>query len=431
MVPLVPVIPVAWVGHVPSRRIMMRMSGNTASAIAILALVVASGAPALRGQVTVEPTQAVASDLDQALDAITEAGMPGALARVSDEATSWRGASGVADIDTNRPMRPDFPFRIGSITKTFVATLVLQHVAEGRIGLDDPIALHLPDVLPAELGGAVTIRMLLNHTSGVPDYDTLLWRENADLERHRFALFTPIQLIELALTDEPGTPGQTWAYSNTNYILLGILVERVSGHSVQFDMIQRIIRPLQLRGTWFPYLSPYLLAPHSESYVPVGTPERPLVDFSVYTPTVFSAAGAMVSTAQDLERFFRALLTGELLPPEQLRAMQTTVSTDFGLEYGLGLVKFSLCDTFWGHDGVVWGQQTISFTSADGQRHVTLGTNMSHYAAGPNPIDQASTQFLLQAACPTAPMTTLSGTWPRTPAPGRQLPQRPARLRDW
>ncbi|MPY90870.1 MAG: serine hydrolase [Luteitalea sp.] len=408
---------------------MMRISGKARSVIAGLVLVLAGAPPALRGQARVEPTQVVATDLDQALDAITDAGMPGVLARVSDETTTWRGASGIADIDTARPMRPDFPFRIGSITKTFVATIVLQHVAEGRIGLDDPVALHLPDVLPAALGEAVTVRMLLNHTSGIPDYDSILWMENADLERHRFALFAPIELIEAALTEEPGVPGQAWAYSNTNYILLGMLVERVSGHSVQFDMIQRIIRPLQLRGTWFPYLSPYILAPHSESYVPVGTPERPLVDFSVYTPTVFGAAGAMVSTAQDLERFFRALLTGELLPPEQLQAMQTTVSTDFGLEYGLGLVKFSLCDTFWGHDGVVWGQQSISFTRADGQRHVTLSTNMSHYAAGPNPIDQATTQFLLQAVCPTSPMTTLSATWPRTPAPGRRLPLSSARDR--
>jgi D-alanyl-D-alanine carboxypeptidase len=343
--------------------------------------------------------------LDAALDAVTAAGMPGVLARVTDGPDRWKGASGVADIDTKRPLRPHMRFRIGSITKTFVATVVLQHVSEGRIGLDDPVADYLPGVLPNDLGESVTVRMLLNHTSGLPDYDTVLYRENADIERYRLAFFTPRQLVKLALTAKPGPRGQ-FAYSNTNYILAGMIVERVSGRSIQAEVTRRVIRPLRLKDTSFPRVSPLILGSHPASYVPVGTPERPLVDFSVYTPTVFGAAGAMISSTRDLERFFDELLFGDLLDKDALTQMRTTVPTDSGaVEYGLGLMKVSLCGTFWGHDGAVWGQTALALTHADTGRHVSVATTMSHYGLPGNPIDQALSDFLLLAACPEARTT--------------------------
>ncbi|REF35484.1 serine hydrolase domain-containing protein [Thermasporomyces composti] len=338
--------------------------------------------------------------LDAALDAVTVAGMPGVLGRVTDGPDRWKGASGVADIHTKRPMRPHMRFRIGSITKTFVATVVLQHVSEGRLDLDAPVADYLPGLLPDDLGESVTVRMLLNHTSGLPDYDTVLYREITDIEKYRLAFFTPRQLVKLALTDPP-TPRGQFAYSNTNYILAGMIVERVSGRSIQSEVTRRIIRPLRLKDTSFPRVSPFIPGPHPASYVPAGPPERPLVDFSVYTPTVFGAAGAMISSTRDLERFFDELLFGNLLDKDALAEMQTTVPTGSdAFEYGLGLMKLELCGTFWGHDGVVWGQTALALAKADTGRHVSVATTMSHYGPAGEPIDQALSNFLLLASCP-------------------------------
>lgn len=367
--------------------------------------------------------------LDAALDAVTAAGMPGVVGRVTDGAAHWKGSSGVANVYTKRPLRPHVRFRIGSITKTFVATVVLQHVSEGRLGLDDPVADHLPGVLPDDLAESVTVRMLLNHTSGLPDYDTVLYRENADIEKYRLAFFTPRQLVKVALTDPVGPRGE-FAYSNTNYILAGMIVERVSGRSIQAEVTRRIIRPLRLSHTSFPKVSPLILGPHAASYVPVGTPTRPLVDFSVYTPTVFGAAGAMISSTRDLQRFFDELLFGDLLDKDALTQMQTTVPTDFGvIEYGLGLMKYPLCGTFWGHEGVVWGQTSLHLTSADTGRHVSSTSTMSHYGLPGNPIDQALNNFLILAACPDvmttadAPGTAWPGGTPRwAPLPSLARP---------
>ncbi len=344
-----------------------------------------------------------AADLNAALAGVAAAGMPGVLARVEDPTTGvhWTGAGGVADIHTGTPMRPDLRFRIGSITKTFVATVVLQYVAEGHVHLDDPVAAYLPPgVLPGDLGRRITVRMLLNHASGLPDYDTVLYRANSDIEKYRLADFEPGDLVRLALTQPVGEPGGAWSYANTNYVLAGMIVERISGRSVQDEVQRRIIRPLRLGHTSFPVKSPFVRGAHARSYVPVGTPQNPLVDFSVYTPTIVGAAGAIISTTADLDRFFAALLSGRLLPPAQLAQMRTTVPTPAGYDYGLGLRTFQLCGTWWGHDGLVWGTQALQLTSPDGRRRITLGTDMSHYGAPGNPIDQAIVRFLVAAGCP-------------------------------
>lgn len=376
-------------------------------------------------------TASPAPALDTELDAVVASGMPGILARTSGgtpSTPSWQGASGLADIDTGRAMRPGLRFRIGSITKPFVATVLLQYVGEGRLRLDEPVATYLPDALPDELGRAVTVRMLLNQTSGLPDYDTVLYHANDTIERYRLAFFTPRALVRHALTEKPGTPGAAWGYSNTNYILAGMLVERLSGRRVEAEVTRRLIRPLGLRATSFPTVSPVILGPHPRSYVPVGTPERPLVDFSVYTPTVWGAAGAMVSTTEDLQRFFGALVSGRVLGKEQLTQMQTTVPTGMGYEYGLGLMRFDRCETFWGHDGVAWGQSSFQLTSPSSGRQVTFSATMSNYGAPGNPIDQALGAFLSKAACPTGTDATGSQEF-RWPHPGPLHGPRPAAAR--
>jgi D-alanyl-D-alanine carboxypeptidase len=160
--------------------------------------------------------------LQQRLEAMHTAGMPGVLAQVRDRDHSWNLAAGVADIDTGRPVRPQVRQRIGSITKTFVATTILQLVGEHRVDLDAPIVRYLPDVVPGELGRQVTVRMLLNHTSGIGDYAPVLFADPAAVEALRFRTIPPRELIGIGLS-QPATnePGERWSYSNTNYIILG------------------------------------------------------------------------------------------------------------------------------------------------------------------------------------------------------------------
>ncbi|HYN93414.1 MAG TPA: serine hydrolase domain-containing protein, partial [Pilimelia sp.] len=322
---------------------------------------------------------------------------------------AWRGAAGVADLATGRPMRPDLRHRVGSITKTFVATALLQLVGEGRLRLADPVARWFPRL--AGLDPRVTVRMLLNHTSGINDYDHVIFADPAVVEEGPH--YTPWQLVAIGLDQPPtGAPGATHSYSNTNYILAGLLLERLTGRDAAAEVTRRVLRPLGLRDTYFPGASPRIRGPHSRAYVPWvdGQPR----DFTVYDVSWAWMAGGLISTTAELNRFYRALLGGKLLRPAQLAEMRRTVPvppvdpSDSG--YGLGLLFVALpCGTFWGHDGSVLGHITISLHSPDGRRQVSYAMNLSHYQTDPDalhPIDAALYRFLGTALCgpePAAP----------------------------
>jgi D-alanyl-D-alanine carboxypeptidase len=372
-----------------------RVFVSVLTAVLSLALAVPATAAAVR------PADR-ASTLRQLLEAEHAAGLPGAYAQVRDGGRSWPVAAGVADLGTGRPTQPWFEHRIGSITKTFVATALLQLAGEHRLRLDAPIGDYLPEVVPGDLGRRVTVRMLLQHTSGIGNYTTALLKTEADLERLRYSTFTPRDLVAIGLGLPPtNAPGAAWSYSNTNYIIAGLLLQRLTGHTVAAEVGRRILRPLSLHGTYFPGSDPYIRGPHSKAYVP--WPDGTLRDFSVYGMSWAWAAGELISTPQDLNRFFRALLTGRLLRPAQLAQMQTTVPMDPARPdlggYGLGLYSVALpCGRYWGHDGGVVGQSTFSFHSPDGTRQVSLGENLTFYPA-PGPIDEARGNFLVEALC--------------------------------
>ncbi|MFI9638773.1 serine hydrolase domain-containing protein [Micromonospora sp. NPDC051925] len=345
--------------------------------------------------------------LQQLLDAEHAAGMPGVFAEVRTGRRTWQGASGVADVDTGRPVRPGFQHRVGSITKTFVATALLQLEAEHRVRLDAPIGHYLPDLLPGETGRQVTVRMLLNHTSGLGDYPDAILRTVDDFEALRHRTFTPQELVQIGLS-LPAThaPGVAYSYSNTNYIVLGMLLEHLTGGTVAAEVGRRILRPLGLRDTYFPGTRTHIRGPHSRAYVPLA--DGTLGDFSVYNMSWGWAAGEIVSTPHDVNRFYRALLAGRLLPPAQLAAMQTIVPnpTDPTAGYGLGLSWAQLpCGPVWGHTGGVIGHATYTFHRADGSRQVTLAENLIRYAAPgqSSPINRARSQFLVAALCGTEP----------------------------
>ncbi|WP_159079381.1 serine hydrolase [Plantactinospora sp. BC1] len=373
--------------------------------------------------------------LRDALRAITDAGMPGVFAEVRDGHATWRGASGVADVTTGRPVRPDFQHRIGSITKTFTSTALLQLVGERRLVLDAPLRRYLPRLAPA----GVTVRMLLDQTSGINDFDNVVFGSVENIEKYQRTTVRPLELVAMGLGQEPtNAPGERHSYSNTNYVLAGLLLERITGRPATAEVTRRVLRPLGLHRTYFPGTERRIDGPHSAGYVPWvdGT----LRDFSVYNMSWAWMVGDIVSTTADVNRFFRALLGGRLLRPAELAQMRRTVPADptvpDGAQYGLGLLGVPLpSGPVWGHDGVVLGHQTISLHSPDGRRQVTVALNATHYwvPGQPDPIGEALWGFLLTVfagtAAPAGARGRFSGSpWtagPLTAAPGATVLHRP------
>ncbi|WP_117208538.1 serine hydrolase domain-containing protein [Allorhizocola rhizosphaerae] len=348
--------------------------------------------------------------LQELLEAVHQAGMPGLFAEVRADYRRWGLAAGLADVDSGRPVQPWFRHRVGSITKTFVATVVLQLAGEGRLGLDDPITRYLPEYAT----GAITIRMLLNHTSGVFNYTNALLQTPDDVINVGKRVYRPQELIAIALSQPPtGPPGSPFSYSNTGYIFLGLLIERLTGRRYADEVQRRILRPLGLHSSYFPGGFPRIHGPHSEAYVPWI--DGNLRDFSVYNMTWAWAAGELISTPQDLNRFYRALLGGRLLNARLLREMQTTNPFDPTVPdaggYGLGLYWLGLPggERAWGHDGGTVGHVTLS---VHGSRSLTMAENMAFYSVPgePHPIDIARVEFVLAALGVNAPAATTATT---------------------
>ncbi|GIE92687.1 serine hydrolase domain-containing protein [Paractinoplanes rishiriensis] len=388
------------------------MQRRTLIALAAVATLIA---PAAASPATAGPPGDTGRTLQAKLDAVIAAGMPGAFAEVRDRRRTWTPTAGVADVATGAPVRDGMRHRVGSITKTFVSATVLQLAGERRIGLDTPIGRYLPRLVPGEVGRQVTVRMLLNHTSGIGDYDTELIKTVDDIVRLGETTFAPSELVRIGLGAAPtGEPGAAFSYSNTNYILAGLIVEKVTGHSYRAEVQRRIIRPLGLRDTYFQGSDLGIRGPHMHAYVPWV--DGDLRDFTRYNMTWAWAAGELISTGRDLNVFYRALLTGRVLSPALLAEMQTATGAE---GYGLGLYSVDLpCGRFWGHDGGTVGHQTVSWHSPDGERQVTYAHSMAWYQTSPtepHPIDVAYVDFLVTALCGTgAAQTFTAPALPRT-----------------
>lgn len=318
--------------------------------------------------------EAERTGLQRGLDGITAESAVGVLMEVRDEDGVWRGTSGVSELGTARPVPAHGRFRTGSITKTFLATVVLQLVAEGRLRLDDKVGTWLPGVVPN--GHRITVRQLLNHTSGVPDYRRALPMPPApEFLDNRLRTWSATELIQRAVLNPPTfePPGSGYAYSNTGYLLLGQIIEKVTGRSYGEEIERRIIRPLRLRGTSVPGTSPRLRGPHPHGYVPIQRATgRQLVDLSVMNPSLLGAGGEMISTTSDLNRFMAALLGGRLLPGHLLDDMRTPGVKD--RTYGLGLRwQDTSCGVrVYGNDGDALAYQAWSFTTEDRRRQATV-----------------------------------------------------------
>lgn len=315
-------------------------------------------------------------ELQRDVTAIHALGIVGVQARsVSADGRNRVATDGVANLSTGQPVPVDGRFRIASAGKTMSAVVALQLVGEGRLRLSDPVERWLPGVVRGNGhdGRRITVRDLLQHTGGIqddiPDYAT-----ESDFHLHRYDVYTPEQLVARALAQPPVTG---WHYSNTGYVLLDMIIERVTGRPWFTEVQRRVLQPLGMTQTTWPGSSPVMPDPHASSYqpfedgIPVDVTEQVIAD----------TGSAIVSTTRDLNTFFRALFGGRLLCPAQLAEMTRTIPVSPELEpimpgarYGLGIFQRPLpCGgVYWSHSGGWGGYLTDDGVTADGRRSVVL-----------------------------------------------------------
>ncbi|MGW1075979.1 serine hydrolase domain-containing protein [Streptomyces sp. NPDC002537] len=388
------------------RRIRTAAGPRIAAALCIASAALATGfGPASDAQAAAAPAPV---GLQKALDDIVSGGKAtAALAELgANGSTTWQGTSGVSDLATRAPVRGDGMFRAGSVTKPFVATVLLQLAAEGRLRLDDPIERHLPATVTVPGAGLITVRQLLNHTGGLyeylddPRFDLAEEQVPRWLAVGRWQHHSPQRLVAIAVSHPPySRPGEGFHYSNTDYVLAGTIIEKTTGHPYAEEISRRILRPLGLRHTSLPGDNPFIPGPHTHAYLKLSTGPA---DITEINPTVYGAAGSLISTTPDLNRFHGALLDGELLRPAERTAMMQTVGTGSPLQsYGLGLSRLnSPCGPLWGHTGEATGFQTLLLGTPDGRRHVTLSYN-PYDPTQADALEQAVLAFATTALCGT------------------------------
>jgi D-alanyl-D-alanine carboxypeptidase len=324
---------------------------------------------------------------ERAVRAAVADGVPGVTVTVRRGHGRWAATAGVGDLETGKPRSARDHYRIASITKTFVATVVLQLEAEGRLSLDDTVDKWLPGLVRGNGhdGSRITIRQLLNHTSGIFDYlkdpgfqQTYMTPDG--FMKHRFDEAAPEELLAIAMKNRPYfEPGASFAYSNTNYVLAARVIEKATGNEYGDEIDRRIIAPLHLASTSVPTTRVTLPRPSSRAYSKLArTDTGPTYDVTELNPRLAYGSGQMVSSSADLTRFYSALLGGRLLPPEQLKQMRTTVpSSRETSRYGLGLVdrKLSCGVHVWGHDGGIHGSNSGAVTTGNGRHSLAVNFN--------------------------------------------------------
>ncbi|MFD9395184.1 serine hydrolase domain-containing protein [Streptomyces sp. NPDC060000] len=324
--------------------------------------------------------------------------------------------SGTADLNTGRPVPSGGYFRMASTSKTLVATVVLQLEVEGRLSLDDTVDHWLPGVVRGNGndGSHITIRHLLQHTSGIrdalPGYTT---PEEYYHQRHN--IYEPKQLVDLAMAQEPEDflPGEGWAYSNTGYVLLDMIIQKATGHPAHQEIKNRILRPLGLDQTRWMGTSPTLPRPHAQAYQLFGPGSR--VDVTDQIPVDYANL-SWVTTTRDENRFLRALLDGRLLPARQLAKMKQTVPVNAEVQqlwpdgrYGLGLVDrpLSCGGTYWSHEGGDGGYITLNGVTDDGRRSAVVSMSEARGDTQEHILEQenAASTLIDHALCAGGPST--------------------------
>ncbi|MGX1770983.1 serine hydrolase domain-containing protein [Nocardia brasiliensis] len=366
------------------------------AAAGLLAGCSSESAPAPAEQLSDNRIRAVQEKIDK----VVAAGGVGAIATVTGDGKTAVLTSGESDTATHAkmPAEPLQRTRIGSITKTFTSAVILQLVAEGKVGLDEPIDTYLPGLLtgPGIDGRAITVRQVLRHQSGLPELT-----KDPRIDEYRAALenrtMTAAEEIAIALTMPADfAPGARYEYSNTNYIVAGMLIEKITGAPYVGELQRRILVPLELSDTYLPAPGERdIRGPHPKGYAEV---DGVVTEVSRIEPSVPWSAGAMVSTGTDLNRFFIALLAGKVVPAAELQQMRAgvpigdeTIDMSYGL--GLGSTRLPCGAEYVGHTGGIYGFLTLSGATPDG-RAVTYTFNKAP-KSDPGFID-----LLSDALCP-------------------------------
>ncbi|MFY2787660.1 serine hydrolase domain-containing protein [Rhodococcus sp. MALMAid1271] len=336
-------------------------------------------------------------DVQAALDALVDAGSVAAVAQVRDGEASWSGAAGLVERGGTEPASADAPVRIASVTKPMVAAAVLQLVDEGKLQLDQPVEELLPGLLPKP----VTVRQLLDHTSGLPDYLNG-FDSAAAISARSSDIVTDDELIADALSLPWTTePGSEFVYSNTNYVVLGRIVADLDGTTIGQSLQDRIFDPLAMTATTYPTdaaiaddaLHGYVL--ENGSYT----------DVTDYDASIWSSGAAVVSTVGDLNTFFRGLLDGTLIPANLVQEMQVVSPSGYGLGLLLGgdACNPGSGELVFGQRGNGFGYSTLAFASPDGQRQVALTWTSTAADPATDPLYEYASAALitgLESTCP-------------------------------
>ncbi|GAA4042435.1 serine hydrolase domain-containing protein [Streptomyces shaanxiensis] len=313
------------------------------------------------------------------LRTVRRQGAPGAMARLDDHGAVHWAATGIADRRTGRTISNTDRFRIGSVTKIFSAVVLLQLADEKKLQLDAPVNRYLPGLLPDD---RITVRHVLSHRSGLHDYTNEMFaRTVPGFEAVRTKVFTYRQLVERSLSKPRTTrPGGAYSYSNTNFVVAGMLIEKLTGHAVRTEYKNRIIDPLELRDTFYLHPATKIPGRHARGYLTPDTAGAALVDSTEQTVSWAQSAGAVISSTRDLNTFLSALLGGRLTSRAQLDQMQRWVPSGTNQQYGLGLRRRHLsCGvSVYGHTGAVQGYYTYAFASKDGRRSLAALANTSN-----------------------------------------------------
>ncbi|MEU7935831.1 serine hydrolase domain-containing protein [Microbispora bryophytorum] len=330
-------------------------------------------------------TGQVRPELQKIIEEMVDSGFVGVTLRVHDEHGEWTGSAGLRELGRIEEPPIDGHVRIGSNTKTFTATVVLQLVAEGRIGLDTAVDDYLPEF---GLDPRITVRMLLQHTSGVFNFTGEYFEDGTfvpgipatpagkEWVDNRFHTYRPEELTRLALS-KPARfePGTDWSYANTNYVLARLLIEKVTGRSVAEEMQRLILGPLGLSGTIQPTSEQEIPEPHAHAYYRYDEDgQTRTVDVTRHNPSWISSGGDMISTTQDLHTFISALLGGKLLPAELLAEMCTPEAK---AGYGLGVFVQEAPGggTIITHNGGMAGHAALMYSTPDGSTTLTAALN--------------------------------------------------------
>ncbi|MFE2419209.1 serine hydrolase domain-containing protein [Streptomyces hokutonensis] len=315
--------------------------------------------------------------LRAALVGLPDADATAALVRVGGTDGSWRGSAGVHDLESGAAADPAARFRAGSTTKVVTAAAVLRLAAQGKVDLDTPVQRYLPGLLTKAFE-PVSVRQLLTHTSGIQAGDGF-GDAFADQYAHRFDTLTPREVVASAVAKGPEfRPGTQQDYLNINYTILGLLIEKVTGHSYASEATRLVLRPAGMRDTYFPGTDPRIRGPHNHGYQVVqqtdGTTE--FVDVTDWNQADRWAAGDMISTTADLERLITALFRGRIVPEPYLKEMFTVPSGIEGASYSAGLQRFEYGGkVYWLKSGSRYGYSAVVLATRDLSRTLVYSVN--------------------------------------------------------